>query len=202
MKNMKNLKGIAAIMLASMIGFAGCKKTPKAQQGGDQGTTTNTTTTGVGTGPGGSIVTGTDPAVANTQGFFLTNWAAKTFTAPGTTQTISKPSATGAASVTVDLSQIMTRSSVNIYGNNTNPFMGQYVTEPVLMANITALAPGLLMAPGGSLSDIYFWNGNGTAPQAPADAPPTLLNAQGVASASGYWYGNNTQSWTFSLDNY
>jgi hypothetical protein len=202
MKNMKNINGIAAIILASMIGLLACKKTPKVQQGSDQVTTTNTTTTGVGTGPGGSIVAGTDPAVAITQGFFLDNWAAKTFTAPATMQTISKPSATGAASVTVDLSQIVTHASVNIYGNNTNPFMGQYVTEPVLMANITALAPGLLRAPGGSLSDIYFWNGNGTAPQAPADAPPTLLNAQGVAAASGYWYGNNTQSWTFSLDNY
>ena len=199
---MKNIKGIAAVILAAMVGLSACRKTPKAQQGGNQGATTSTPTTGVGTGPGGSIVAGTDPAVANTQGFFLSNWTAKTFTAPGTTQTVSKPSTTGAASVTVDLSQIVTHASANIYGNNTNPFMGQYVTEPVLMANIAALAPGLLRAPGGSLSDIYFWNGNGTAPQAPADAPPTLLNAQGVAAASGYWYGNNTQSWTFSLDNY
>ena len=49
--------------------------------------------------------------------------------------------------------------------------MGQYVTEPVLMSNITALAPNILRAPGGSLSDVYFWNGDGAVTQAPADAP-------------------------------
>ncbi|HVW15241.1 MAG TPA: hypothetical protein VHB54_15525, partial [Mucilaginibacter sp.] len=54
--------------------------------------------------------------------------------------------------------------------------------------------------PGGSLSDIYFWNaGNG---QAPADAPAQLLDANGNASNAGYWYGNNPATWTLTLDNY
>ena len=80
--------------------------------------------------------------------------------------------------------------------------MGQYVTEPVLMNNIIALSPNILRAPGGSLSDVYFWNGDGTPAQQPADAPDTLLDYTGKASPANYWYGNNSQSWTFTTDNY
>jgi hypothetical protein len=198
---MKNIRIAAIIILSALIFLQSCKKdAPPGTPGG--GTVPVTTPgTGIGTGPGGTIVTGTDPSVAGTQGFFLDNWAAKTFATPGI-QSAAKPSASGAVSVVVDLGQITTKASDNMYGNNTNPYMGQYITEPVLMANITALAPGILRAPGGSLSDVYFWNGNGTSAPAPADAPTTLLNNQGISSAAGYWFGNDTQSWTFSLDNY
>ncbi|MDB5138847.1 MAG: hypothetical protein JWR12_763 [Mucilaginibacter sp.] len=184
---MGNIKNTLAIMMASFIALQSCKKTPAVNNSGGN---TNT------------IVTGTDPAVASTQGFFLGNWAAKIWAAPATTQSVSKPSANGAVAVSVDLSQIITKVSTNIYGNNTNPFMGQYVTEPVLMNNITALSPKILRAPGGSLSDVYFWNGDGTKTQQPTDAPDTLLDLNGKASPSNYWYGYNTQSWTFTVDNY
>jgi hypothetical protein len=71
------------------------------------------------------------------------------------------------------------------------------------MSNLTALAPNILRAPGGSLSDIYFFNGDGKGNlQAPPDAPVNLLDLNGTSSAAGYWFGNNTQSWTFTLDNY
>jgi hypothetical protein len=198
---MKNIKRTAIIILSAMAILQACKKNNPPPPGGGGDTVTPPPGTGVGTGPGGSIVAGTDPAVSSTQGFFLDNWAAKTFTKPNT-QIAVKPSASGATSVVVDLSQVVSKASVNIYGNNTNPYMGQYVTEPTLMANIKALAPGILRAPGGSLSDIYFWNGDGTSVQAPADAPAKLENLQGVSSDAGYWFGNNTQTWTFSLDNY
>src|SRR6201986_491839 len=71
------------------------------------------------------------------------------------------------------------------------------------MRNITALAPHINRAPGGRLSDVYFWNGDGNGnAAAPADAPANVLDLNGNSSAAGYWYGNNTQSWTLSLDNY
>ena len=188
---MKILK--ISIVLALLIASQSCKKqgTTKTPTGGNTGTDT-------GDGP---IVAGTDPAVAATQGFFLDGWAAKTFAVPATQDAV-KPSASGAVNVTVDLSQITTKVSKLIFGNNTNPYMGQYVNEPTLMANITALSPNILRAPGGSISDIYFWNGDGAVITAPADAPAKLLDASGNASNAGYWYGNNTQSWTFTVDNY
>jgi hypothetical protein len=78
--------------------------------------------------------------------------------------------------------------------------MTQMVTEPVLLNHITNLQPKILRAPGGSLSNLYFWNAPKNA--APADAPSQLLNATGTPSAAGYWYGKNIESWTLSLDNY
>ncbi|WP_183557153.1 alpha-L-arabinofuranosidase [Mucilaginibacter sp. SP1R1] len=144
------------------------------------------------------IVAPTEPTVANTQGFFLDNWTAKTWST-GNTSTVAKPAA-GTTTVSVDLSQQITKVSNYVYGNNTNPFMGQMVTEPSLMANITSLSPNILRFPGGDLSNVYFWNvGDG---KAPADAPVQQPDYQGNYSNTGYWFGNNTQSWTFTLDNY
>ncbi|SHM42845.1 alpha-L-arabinofuranosidase [Mucilaginibacter sp. OK098] len=189
---LRNIK-IVTIVLAAFVVLQSCKKdsTSNSSGSGDTGNTDNS----------GTIVAGTDPAVAGTQGFFLDNWVAKTFTAPAT-QDVVKPSASGAVNVTVDLSQVTTKVSKYLFGNNTNPYMGQYVTEPVLMNNITALAPNILRAPGGSLSDVYFWNADGTTIKAPADAPANLVDNTGSSSAAGYWFGNNPANWTITLDNY
>jgi len=196
MKITKTTIGIACIAAALL---QSCKKTPSNN---NQGTGPTVVGTGVGTGPGGSIVSGTDPAVASTQGFFLANWQAKTFTVPGSTQSVSKPSANGAVSVVVDLSQITSKVSSYLFGNNANPYMGQIVDQPALMSNITALSPNIIRAPGGSLSDVYFFDADGSTVTAPADAPSTLLDLNGTASAAGYWYGKLNQSWTLNIDNY
>src|SRR6185437_9247677 len=65
---------------------------------------------------------------------------------------------------------------------------------------LTTLRPPLIRLPGGSLSDVYFWNSpNGTPP---ADAPSTLKDANGADVAAGYWYGTNSDSWTITVDNF
>ena len=87
----------------------------------------------------GTIVKGTDPAVSATQGFFLDGFEAKNFAKPAT-QDVTKPSATGAVSVTVDLSQIISKVSKYMFGNNTNPYMGQYVTDAVLIQPLVLVA--------------------------------------------------------------
>jgi len=197
---MKNIKLKIGLFCTVMVAFQACKKDPAGNSGGG-GTTPTTVSTGVGTGPGGSIVAGTDPSVATTQGFFLDNWKAKTFTTP-TSQSLPKPSVDAPTTVVVDLSQITTKVSNYIFGNNSNPFMGQIVDQAPLMSHITALSPNIIRAPGGSLSDVYFFNADGSTTTAPSDAPSTLLDLNGTASAAGYWYGQNTQSWTLSIDNY
>jgi hypothetical protein len=68
------------------------------------------------------------------------------------------------------------------------------------MDHITTLKPNIIRFPGGSISDVFFWNAEKNVP--PADAPAQLLNAAGVSSAAGYWYGKNSENWTFSVDNY
>jgi len=194
---MKNINKTSALLIIVLLTVYSCKKEPvNNQQNNNNNTNTGPTTTG---NTPGTIQKGTDPQLALTQGFFLTNsWQAKTFTAPSSTMSTSKPDVSN-IQVNIDMSQIVTKVSPLIFGNNTNPFMGPIVTQTALMSSLTTLSPNILRFPGGSLSDIYFWNQSSAGP---ADAPAQLLDNTGTASAAGYWFGNNTASWTMTLDNY
>jgi hypothetical protein len=139
-----------------------------------------------------------DPPVASTIGFFLDNWQPRTFAAPSYTDTV--VSATANYTVTVNTGNVITKVPPTLFGNNSNIWMTQMVTEPALLNHITNLHPYILRAPGGSLSDMYFWNAPKNTP--PADAPAVLVNANGTTASAGYWFGKNTESWTLSLDNY
>jgi hypothetical protein len=155
----------------------------------DTSTNTGTTTTT-------TITPQTDAPIAKTTGFFLDDWAAKTFTAP-LYITVAPPTGSTTATITVDYSKVTTKVSKYLFGNNTNPYMSQIVNEPVLLNNIKALAPNILRFPGGNIASVYFWNGI-----VPADAPANLYDSNGNAVAASYWLGNNTAGWTLSLDNY
>lgn len=176
---------IFAVLL--LVIFIACHKTT-----GDNG--------GGGNNNGGDIIINpVDPAVANTIGFFINDWVPKNFTAPSY-NSVSQPTAGATSFVTVDASTIITKVPPDVFSHNSNSWMGQIVTEPSLMSNITNLHPGVIRFPGGSISDVYFWNKPYNAP--PSDAPSQLVDANGVASAAGYWGGMTTDSWTISLDNY
>lgn len=183
MKKLRSITG-GILILAGML--VSCKKEGKTPTPADNGDDNSSTV----------IIPPTEPAISNTQGFFLDSWEAKTWSISNSKAT-AKPSS-GNVTVSVDLSQQITKVSKYIYGNNLNPFMGQIVTEPDLMANITKLSPNVIRFPGGSLSDVYFWNDD----KAPADAPAQLPDNTGAYKDAGYWFGNNTASWTLTLDNY
>jgi hypothetical protein len=195
---MKNLPKLSIILWLTSATLCSCGKDKVTNQNNNNNNT-NTGPQTTGNTPG-TNTKGTDPQAAASQGFFLgDSWQAKSFTVPGSTQSTSKPAASN-VTISIDLSKIITKVSPYVFGNNTNPYMGQFVDEPALMSSLSALSPNILRFPGGSLSDTYFWNaGNG---QAPADAPAQLLDASGNASAAYYWYGNNPAEWTFTLDNY
>lgn len=139
-----------------------------------------------------------DPTLASTIGFFMDDWQPRTFTAPAYTNTTAPASAT--YTVTIDRSLVLTKVPRSLFGNNANLWMTQMVTEPTLLDHITKLHPHIIRFPGGSISDIFFWNApNNTAP---SDAPSELVNAAGVSAPSGFWYGKNADNWTLSVDNY
>lgn len=140
-----------------------------------------------------------DPPLASSIGFFLDDWQPKTFTVPATS-TPSVGPASVAVTVTVDRSSVITKVPRSIAGNNSNLWMTQIVTEAPLMDHITTLHPHIIRFPGGSISDVFFWNATPGAP--PADAPTQLVQANGTAVAAGFWYGKNNDSWTFSVENY
>ena len=141
----------------------------------------------------------TDPPIENTIGFFLDSWTPKNFTVPAYTDT-AVPSAAANIIVTIDGSKIITKVPGPVFAQNANIWMSQMVTEPTLINHIRNLKPNVIRFPGGSISDVFFWNALSN--QKPADAPANLLDANGVASPAGYWYGKNAESWTLSVDNY
>jgi hypothetical protein len=145
---------------------------------------------------GTTITPQKDPSIAKSAGFFLDDWTTKTFKAPAYSNA-PQPTADATVTVNVDYSNVITKVPKYLFGNNTNPYMGQLITEPVLMNNIKNLSPNILRFPGGSISDVYFWNG-----QIPSDAPDTLFDGNGNKTPAGYWVGNNTAGWTLTLDNY
>jgi hypothetical protein len=171
--------------------FASCKKEGGNNSGNGGGNT--------GGGTDGGTVTPTDPAVENTIGFFLDTWQPKTFAASEYSEA-TVPAANLDALVKIDASKIITKVPTAVFGHNANVYMTQMVTEPALMAHIENLKPNVIRFPGGSLSDIYFWNAEPA--KLPADAPPTLPDADGTEKPAGYWGGKNNDSWTCSVDNY
>ncbi len=139
----------------------------------------------------------TDPTLLATQGFFLDKWQPKSFSVP-TITTETAPPANTSVTVTVNTGQIISKMPATLFGNNSNLWIGQINTESTLMNHLTNLQPRILRGPAGSVGDVFFFN----ASSAPSDAPTTLVKADGTTENAGYWYGKNTQGWTFSMDGY
>lgn len=182
---MIKITSIGIICLA-LINLTACSKNSPGNNDGDEETKTD------------SIIVPADPALAGTIGLFMNGWVQKNFTAP--TYTEKAAPAAASLTVTVDASTVVTKISPALFGNNSNPYMSQIVTEQSLMTHLTNLHPGIIRFPGGNISSVYFWNGLPGNP--PADAPATIKDASGNNVNPGYWYGGNTDSWTLSLNNY
>jgi hypothetical protein len=187
---MKTLFLIKKIFLfgSILLSVAECKKDSTNNGGGPDGG---------GTGGGNPPV---DPPTAKTIGFFLNEWTEKSFTSPPSYDDVPKPSSDATIFATIDASTVVTKIPASVFAQNANVWMTQMVTEPPLMNHITNLRPGVIRFPGGSLSDVYFWNAAPNVP--PADVPDSLLDVNGNKVATTYWYGKNTDWWTISLDNY
>jgi hypothetical protein len=196
-RNMYNMKIKLETKLTGLIAMllllsAACKKSEVTGGGNTGGGITPVITD--------SVYNPVDPAVSPTIGFFQNGWTGRTFIAPATVAG-TLPSGAVTDTLTINVNKVVVKVQPYVFGNNSNLWSGQLVTQPSLMQYIKDLSPNIIRAPAGSVSDIYFFNGTSANP-APADAPANLLDAGGAASAAGYWYGGNTQSWTFSLDNY
>jgi len=181
------------LFMAMLLGLYSCSKNSGNSNPGGTG--------GGGVPPVDSTYHPADPAVSPTIGFFGDAWKARTFVVPGATVPGTVATGTATDSLTIDLNRVLVKVPPYDYGNNSNLWSGQMVDQPALMQYLKDLSPNIIRGPGGSISDVYFWNGSDANP-APADAPVNLLDANGNPQTAGYWYGGNTASWTFSLDHY
>jgi len=189
MKKEYNVKAAAAVIIAALTTVAACKKNPSPiKPGGEYPLITD------------SVYKPVDPSLPATVGFFLDAWVARNFSTPDTvTGTI--PSLAATDSLIIDVNKVLAKVSPYVFGNNSNLWMGQIVTQPFLMQYIKDLSPNIIRAPAGSVSDVYFFNGTDADPK-PWDAPDSVLGSDGKPVDIGKWYGGNTASNTLQLDNY
>ncbi|MFA5973794.1 MAG: alpha-L-arabinofuranosidase [Lentimicrobiaceae bacterium] len=145
-----------------------------------------------------TVVPGIDPVIANTIGFFLDDWQPKTFTVPDYTEG-SIPAYTS-YTLTVDASTIITKIPLSEFGQNAVWWMGPVAGDPKFIEPVTNLHPHIIRFPGGSSSDVYFWNAKQGVN--PPDAPLEISDENGVKKAPGYNYGMTDYNWQCSLDNY
>lgn len=137
-----------------------------------------------------------DPVTAPSVGFFLDDWTPKTFVAP-TYSTVAVPSGNATVTINVDYSTVITKVPKYLFGNNAGAYLPQLATSPGLINSIKNLSPNILRFPGGSISDVYFWDGI-----VPADVPNSLFDSNGNPAPVVYWFGSNTPAWQLSLANY
>jgi len=146
-----------------------------------------------------------DPAMAASIGFFLDDWQPKVFVVPGASDVGAATNGDPTDTINIDLNKVITKVPKYMFGNNANQWMGQIADQPALMGYLKDLNTSVIRFPGGSISDVYFWNAPVNSP--PADVATTLYNSDGTAkavTASDWWYGTRSagESWTISLENY
>jgi hypothetical protein len=102
--------------------------------------------------------------------------------------------------VTVDFSDTLTKIPDYLFGDNANLWTGCMSDNKTLMKYMADRNMGVLRSPGGSISDVFFWNRN--VDQRPADVPNTLV---GSTEVNWPWYGDRPypwETWTMDVDSF
>ena len=141
-----------------------------------------------------------DPATSANVGFFMDNWHPKSFIVPSSVADQAVTSEATGITVTVNTGQVLAKMAPNYYGNNSNLWIGQINQEPAVLTHLSNFQPRIIRGPAGSVSDVFFFNAPNNTP--PSDVPAELVKADGTKEKSGFWYGKNTEGWTFSIDGY
>jgi beta-mannanase len=142
-------------------------------------------------------VTGEQDFSMYPQGFFLADWQPRTATLP---EYDDVPAVTDpvTVAVTVDFNDTLTKIPRYLFGDNANLWTGTMSDKPALMKHMADRGMSLLRGPGGSISDVFFWDRSTT--ERPADVPSSLMNDP--ANTSWPWYGQRPESWTMDVDSF
>jgi hypothetical protein len=133
------------------------------------------------------------------QGFFLDTWKPRNAQIPSFTET--QPADVPAnVSVTIHASDTLTRIPLYVFGDNANTWTSSMSENKTLMKRLTDRNMGVLRGPGGSISDVYFWNRSHYSP--PPDVPAALVGG----GADWPWYGKRPDpweaGWTMDVDSF
>src|SRR3954465_4743995 len=118
MKMELNVKAAAVFISAVLMTAAACKKNPTAiKPDGSYPLITD------------SVYKPIDPSLPATVGFFQDAWSARNFSTPDTVAgTVTSLVATD--SLPIDVNKVVAKVPPYVFGNNSNLWMGQIVTQP------------------------------------------------------------------------
>ncbi len=129
------------------------------------------------------------------QGFFLSSWQPKVIASPGYTN-VQQTTEPVTVSITVDFTDTVTKVSKYLFGDNANLWTGPMSDNKGLMKHIADRRIGVLRGPGGSTSDVFFWND--TLNKVIDSIPATLV---GSTKTDWPWYGKRPKGWdTWTMD--
>ncbi|OFX54465.1 MAG: hypothetical protein A2066_17335 [Bacteroidetes bacterium GWB2_41_8] len=124
---------------------------------------------------------------------FLDDFAPKAATIP-TSVVENKP--TGVPTVTITLTaDTLGKISKYVFGNALAVWMGNNTGNTTFVKNVKALNPSLIRFPGGSWSDIFFWNGK------PNDVPDSVYNGQ-TGKKELFYAISGKNDWPTTTENY
>ncbi len=124
--------------------------------------------------------------------FFLDAWIEKTCELPGY-ESADKPAGEATISIHVDKDSVIQKIGPYIFGNNAVNWAGKMQDDESVIENLRNLNPGVLRLPGGSQSDVYFWNA--MPGEGPADLPPDV-------QVSVLHAGLHNENWAMTLEEY
>lgn len=129
------------------------------------------------------------------QGFFLAGWEPRTTTSPDYNDV---PAVTDpvTVAVTIDFADTLTRIPEYVFGDNANLWTGCMSDNAGLMKNMKNRGMSVLRGPGGSISDVFFWNRS----TKPSDVPDALITDPG--NTTWPWYGQRAENWTMHVDSF
>lgn len=136
-----------------------------------------------------SVLKGQSP-----QGFFLKNWQPRIISNPEFVD-VQQTTDPVTVSVKINFNDTITKIPKSVFGDNANLWTGCMSDNKPLMKMVADRNLGVLRGPGGSISDVFFWNRNVN--EQPADVPSSML--------SDLWYGKRPYSWetwTMAVDSF
>ncbi len=106
-----------------------------------------------------------------------------------------QPTSEATVYININTSDTLGKISNYIFGNALPSWLGNVTTDNVFLNNVSKLAPTLIRYPGGSWSDIFFWNG------VPTDIPDVVWDGNSNKWTTLYAQSGKN-SWPTTLDNY
>jgi aspartate 1-decarboxylase len=129
------------------------------------------------------------------QGFFLADWQPRTTASPEYNDVTAVTDPVTVA-ITIDFSDTITKIPDYVFGDNANLWTGCMSDNATLMKNISNRGMSVLRGPGGSISDVFFWNRSSR----PSDVPDALITDLG--NNNWPWYGQRAENWTMHVDSF